>query len=125
MQLMQYRPSAAELLAAIAALLDDEVLPSAPPHLQHKVRVAANVCRIVQREVTLGPALDHAEAQRWASLLQIDGDLQQLRAALSERLRSPQGFDAEQEQALFDALRQTVIGDLQIAKPGYDRPGQA
>ena len=51
---MQDRPTAAELLEAVADSLDGEVLPVVDFTVQHKVRVAANICRIVIRELQLG-----------------------------------------------------------------------
>src|SRR5207344_2711907 len=56
------RPTASEVLQAISELLQDEVLPVLDGGLQHKVRVAANLCRIVERELRLGP--DAAERER-------------------------------------------------------------
>ena len=49
---MQYRPTAAELLHDISALLSDEVLDQVSVAVQHKVRVAANIAQILEREVT-------------------------------------------------------------------------
>ena len=40
---MQDRPTAAELLEAVADSLDGEVLPVVDFTVQHKVRVAANI----------------------------------------------------------------------------------
>ena len=58
---MQYRPTAAELLDIIAELLEDEVIDAVSGPVQHKVRVAANLARILQREAELGPATDAQE----------------------------------------------------------------
>ena len=65
---MQYRPDAAELLDAIASLLEGDVITAVPPHLQHQVRVSANLCRILQREATLAPGNDAAERERLAAM---------------------------------------------------------
>jgi hypothetical protein len=40
---MQFAPSAAELAAAIARLLDEQVVGAVPAHLQHAVRVAGHL----------------------------------------------------------------------------------
>ena len=53
---MQYVPTAANFLETMADLLDNELLPALPPSLQHKARVAANVCRILERQNELEPA---------------------------------------------------------------------
>src|SRR5580765_6343423 len=89
---MQYRPTAAELLADIADLLEQEVLPVVGGPVQHKVRVAANVARILEQEVTL--AADNAVRERTVELHLLglpDGDgtpLPELRARLAAALRA-------------------------------------
>lgn len=71
---MQFVPESADLLAAVAAVLDD-VLPAVPAHQRHEVRVAANLTRIVEREIRLGdqpdPDLPEDDAERWAALVAI------------------------------------------------------
>lgn len=120
---MQYRPTAAELLADIAALLDDEVLPALSGPVQHKVRVAANVARILEREFLL--ADDHARHERAviSGLFDLPADdatpLVDLRARLAGTLRHgeiPGRTDAE----VWEALVALTQDDLAIAKPGHD-----
>ncbi|CAB4593392.1 MAG: hypothetical protein F2534_19995 [Actinobacteria bacterium] len=117
---MQYRPDADELLDAVADLLERQVIAAVPPHLQHQVRVAANLCRILQREAQLGTTNDDAERHRLAALLGHDGSLLELRAELAARLDDPAPLDAVTDRAVRDALLATVRADLAIAKPGYD-----
>ena len=60
----QDRPTAAELLAAIADLLREEVTPvldKADPRLGFQMRVAANSLAILEREARLGPGADARE----------------------------------------------------------------
>ncbi|MEZ0341158.1 DUF6285 domain-containing protein [Mycobacterium sp. pV006] len=45
------RPTAAELVAAVADFLDDDVRAAAPGQVGFHARVAANVLRIVEREL--------------------------------------------------------------------------
>lgn len=127
---MQYRPDAAELLDAVASLLEDDVIAAVPAHLQHQVRVAANLCRILQREVVVGPANDAAERTRLVELLAAvhagdaadaspDGDLESLRATLAARLDDVTPLDPDVERSLRRALLDTLRADLTIAKPGY------
>ena len=117
---MQYRPDAAELLDAIASLLEGDVITAVPPHLQHQVRVSANLCRILQREATLAPGNDAAERERLAALLGHDGDLRELRAELVGRLDDAAAIDPGADLAIRAALLATRRADLAIAKPGYD-----
>jgi Domain of unknown function (DUF6285) len=119
---VQYRPDAAELLDAVAALLEDDVIAAVPAHLQHQVRVAANLCRILQREATSGPTNDTAERERLAALLDVadDRDLASLRTGLTARLGDPAPLDPELDRSIRAALIATLRADLAISKPGYD-----
>jgi hypothetical protein len=115
---VQYRPTTAELLAAIADLLDHDVLGAVPPAIQHKVRVAGNLARILEREAVLGPtALEH-ERDLLAGLLGHGGELEGLRSELASRLRAGDqpSFEREAWQTLVSVARE----DLAIAKPGHD-----
>jgi len=116
---VQYRPTASELLITIADLLDDEVLAAVPPHLQHKVRVAGNLCRILDREWRLSPAATAKEQSLWAELLGHDGDVLALRTELAARLRSGE-VDADLERRAWAAIVDVTRDDLAIAKPGHD-----
>jgi hypothetical protein len=112
---------ATELLDDIASLLEGEVLSAVSGPLQHRVRVAANLARIVQRELELGPAGAAAERQRLGALVgDTNGDLAELRARLAARLRDPAPLTADEQHAIYDALVATVRADLAISKPGYD-----
>jgi hypothetical protein len=117
---MQQRPTAAELLADISALLT-QVIDVVPDPQKHQVRVAANLAGIVQREVTLGPGNDDNERHRLAALLDqgADTDLSTLRAQLLARLADPSPLDPDESLAIYDVLLETVRADLAISKPGY------
>ena len=117
---MQQRPTAAELLADISALLT-QVIDVVPDPQKHQVRVAANLAGIVEREVTLGPGNDDNERHRLAALLDegSDTDLSTLRAQLLARLADPSPLDPDESLAIYDVLLETVRADLAISKPGY------
>ena len=91
------RPTAAELLEIIAETLTTSVLPATAPHAQHQVRVAANLCRILERELAspAGPVLALPD-----SLVELD--------------------DAAATEA-FAQVKALVQTKLAINKPGYDR----
>lgn len=116
---MQYRPTASELLSAIAELLEDEVLAAAPPALQHKVRVASHLASVLEREQRLGATNLERERELLAGLLGHDGDVPELGGELASRLRN--GGDEVLEAGAWDALVEIARGDLAIAKPGHDR----
>jgi hypothetical protein len=115
---MQYRPAAGELLSTIGDVLDDELRPALPIELQHKARVAANVARILERELGLAPQAAQRERERLAGILGHDGDVVALAAELAARLRA--GDDPAFEVAAWELLVDVSRGDLAIAKPGHD-----
>jgi hypothetical protein len=134
---MQYEPSAQDLLAAIAELLEDELLPVVPDALRHKTRVAANLARILERQDRLGPAAAAGERVRLRALLGggADGDGTDgdggdaadagdtdetvvLADQLSRRIRTDD--DPDLQRRAWDALVATARDDLAIAKPGHD-----
>jgi hypothetical protein len=115
---MQYVPTAANFLATMADLLDNELLPALPTSLQHKARVAANVCRILERQNELEPTAMQHEIDLLTAVLGHGGDRVELSAELTNKLRSSSdtGFDA----AAWEAIVAIVRDDLAIAKPGHD-----
>jgi hypothetical protein len=118
---MQDRPTASELLATIADLLEGDVLAATKGGLQHNVRVAGNLCRILEREAQLGAAHEAREVALLASVLGEDArgrSARELNTALVARLDA--GHDAALEERAFPALLEIVRGKLAIAKPGHD-----
>ena len=118
---MQFEPDAPTLLAAIARLLDEQVLIAVSPELQHQVRVAGHLAHLVERELRLGPGSAAAERQLLAELLggdDSDRRLADLVAALAERIRTAD--DVELERRVWPALVAVTRADLAIAKPGHD-----
>ncbi len=114
---MQDRPDAHELLETLAELLDDEVKGEVRGLLQHKVRVAANLCRILARESQLAPGQDAREVELLAGLTGAQGTSEELSKLLCDQL---DGSDPELEAAAIPALLEIVRGKLAVAKPGHD-----
>ena len=118
---MQDRPTASELQKAIADLLETELLAATQGGLQHQVRVAGNLCRILEREALLGAAQHARELELLASVLgepRGDRDALALSEALVQRLDA--GGDGALERRAWPALVEIVRGKLAIAKPGHD-----
>ena len=117
---MQDRPTAAELLAAIADFLREEATPAldrAEPRLGFQMRVAANSLAILEREARLGPAADARELARLKALLGRDGTLAELNAELARQLR--QGTRDERDAALMAHLEATTADKIAIANPRW------
>ena len=115
---MQDRPTAAELLRDIADLLEGDVLAATSGPLQHHVRVAGNLARIVQRELELGREANYRERALLGDLLGMDGSVAELNAELAERLRA--NDDDEFARAAWPVLMAVTLDKLAIDKPGHD-----
>ena len=101
------RPTAAELVAAVAAFLDTDVRASTDGQVSFHARVAANVLRIVERELLderpMPDRLGYADEPALAAAIRA-GDL-----------------DGRANEVL-PCLRALVRHRLTIAHPGYDEP---
>lgn len=117
---MQDRPNAAELLEAIAELLEGPLMSGTAGGLQHQVRVAGNLSRILQREATLGVEQERRAGELLAGLLDEEPagrSAAELSAELDRRLAV--GDDALYRRA-WPALVEIVRGKLAVSKPGHD-----
>ena len=116
----QDRPTASELLAAIADFLREEAIPAldrAEPRLGFQMRVAANSLAILERESRLGPAADAREHARLVKLLGRDGTVDELNRELARQLRT--GQRDERDAALMAHLEATIADKIAIANPKW------
>ncbi len=107
------RPTAAELVAAVADFLDNDVRSACDGQVGFHARVAANVLRIVEREL-----LDDTTGAVVAAL---DGLGFADEASLARAIRRGQLDDRGDE--VMACLRILVHHRLSIAHPGYDETG--
>lgn len=106
------RPTAAELVVAVADFLDKDVRSSTEGHVNFHARVAANVLRIVERELT-----DDSAAEVTDTLAELGfTDETQLAAAIRA------GTLDDRTDDVLSTLRTLVRHRLAIAHPGYDEP---
>lgn len=110
------RPTRAELLQAVTEFLDEEVLAATTGVLRFHVRVAANVLRIVARELELGAQQEAEHRDRLARLGCRDDD------DLAVGIRAGR-FDDRFEEVL-DAVRGSVRAKLDVANPRYLSDGR-
>ncbi len=126
---MQDRPNYDELLAAVERFLNDEVVPRSEGALRFNGRVAANVIRIVRRE------LKHEEEQldrEWQSLASLLGeaprprDRDALRTVLAERseelakrIRSGDADEGDFRDDVWKHARQTIRDKLIVTNPRW------
>ncbi|KUI25344.1 DUF6285 domain-containing protein [Mycobacterium sp. GA-2829] len=113
------RPTAAELVAAVADFLDQEVRPALQSEgrpadggsVSFHVRVAANVLRTVERELT--------QTTSDGAVAALDGLGFADETTLAEAIRAG-GLD-DRAAELLPALRAVVRHRLEVAHPGYDQ----
>jgi Domain of unknown function (DUF6285) len=106
------RPTAAELVAAVADFLDNDVRSSTEGQVNFHARVAANVLRIVEREL-----IDDSAADVTGPLAELGfADEAQLAAAIRAGTLDDRAND------VLPALRTLVRHRLAVAHPGYAEP---
>ena len=113
----QDRPTAAELVEAVREFLERDVMPAVEGRVAFHTRVAVNALGMLQREATLGPALDAREHDRLAALLGRSGTVGELNTARAEAIRS--GELDERRDDVVAVLRESIGAKLAIANPGY------
>lgn len=127
---MQDRPTALELLAAVRAFLEDDVVPALEGRRRFHALVATNVLGVVERELGGEEAQLAAEWGRLAPLLGEAGPapagLRELRRAvraltgrLAERIRTGELDAAPLASAVRAHVRATVVEKLRVANPKY------
>lgn len=121
--MLDERPTAAELVAAVADFLEGMVQPALDGRLSFHTKVAANALRIVQRELTDGPAVAAAELARLRELTGSDGDLATLNSVLAQRIRS--GELPAEDPALREHLVRSVLSRIAIDNPRYPSLAEA
>jgi hypothetical protein len=104
------RPTAAELVAAVAEFLETDVRAATEGQVNFHARVAANVLRTVERELLADSPADAAAAL--ARLGHAD------EAHLAAAIRAGELEDRPAE--VLAALRVLVRHRLSVAHPGYD-----
>jgi hypothetical protein len=124
---MQDRPTAPELLDALAAMLFAEVREWVPRERRFQVLVAANVCAVVARELRAGAAPSQADALLFRELLgagaaepspeRAEEEARAAAAELATALRSGELDDRLPE--VTARLREHVRRKLEVARPGY------
>lgn len=116
----QDRPTASELLTAVADFLREEAMPaldSTDPRLGFQMRVAVNSLAILEREARLGPAADQRELARLQQLLGRTGTLNELSRELARQLRA--GERDERDSQLMAHLEATIADKIAIANPRW------
>jgi hypothetical protein len=110
------RPSAAELVAAVAEFLETDVRVATSGQVNFHARVAANALRIVERELLFaGDDVGDSEPRRALAGL---GFADEAGLAAAIRAGELEGRGTE----ITACLRTLVRHRLAVAHPGYERP---
>jgi hypothetical protein len=129
---MQDRPSARELVEAVAQFINQEIIPqTSDQRSRFRSMIAANVLSIVARELaageepllaewhSLGTLLDDISSQAPERAADLQAAVIARNRELCARIRAGD-FDSDGERALLDEHLVAVITDkLQIANPCY------
>jgi hypothetical protein len=128
---MQDRPDARELLEAVRAFLEEQVVPALEGTRQFHARVAANVLAIVGRELAGGDVALREEWRALAALLELPAAappadaaalaaaVRELNATLATRIQRGDADAGPWRRAVLDHLRRTADARLAIANPKY------
>ena len=108
---LQGRPTAAELVAAVAEFLETDVRKATDGRVNFHARVAANVLRTVERELLDDAATEVAEALTRLGFTD--------EAQLATAIRAGELDDRPDE--VTACLRTLVQHRLAVAHPGYDQ----
>jgi len=130
---MQDRPTVSELLQAVAHLLDEELVPNLTGSRQFYGRVAANVLRIVIRELEHENEQLAAEWERLDALLPpterpttragLREAIRRRTAELCQRIRQGDADTAPYRDQVLAHVRETVREKLLVSNPGWlNRP---
>lgn len=116
---MQDRPTAPELLDALAAMLFTQVREWVPRERRFQILVAANVCAVVARELRAGERPSLEDSRLFCDLLGEEGgaDPRVAAQALAAEIRAGEVDDRLDE--VLARLREHVARKLEIARPGY------
>lgn len=115
---MQDRPSAPELLDAMAADLYSEVREWVPRERRFRVLVLANLCTVIARELRAGEEPSRQDLELFTALSgSPDDEPREAAAALAAGIRRGD-LDDRLAEAIV-GLRDHVARKLDIARPGY------
>jgi hypothetical protein len=126
---MQDRPSTKELIRGIYNFLDSDVVSALQEPLRFHTRVAANLLRIIERELDLEANHLSIEIEGlWKLLSKAPGSIgssEEMRAQISElneelceRIRMGKADNGPWANLVMDHMKKTLVQKLEIANPG-------
>ncbi|HEY7439241.1 MAG TPA: DUF6285 domain-containing protein [Acidimicrobiia bacterium] len=114
---MHDRPTVSELIEAVREFLERDVMTASDARVAFHARVAANVLRVVERELVAGERQTVEEHRRLVALLGHDGALHELEGELASAIRDGSLDDRRTE--VVEHVRGTVRAKLEVANPNH------
>ena len=125
---MQDRPNIKELIQGIYAFLETDLVPELQEPLRFHTRVAANLLRIIERELELEQGYLSQEAERLRVLLArapspapspdaLRAEISTLNEELATRIRDGEADNDPWRTEVMDHIKRTLIEKLEIANP--------
>jgi hypothetical protein len=115
---MQDRPTAPELLDAMAADLYSEVREWVPRERRFRVLVLANLCAVIARELRAGEGPSRRDLELFTALSGSPADdPREAAIALATAIR--RGDIDDRLPEAIAGLREHVARKLEVARPGY------
>jgi hypothetical protein len=130
---VQDRPTALELLAAVRAFLEDDLIPTLEGRRRFHALVAANVLDVVERELAGEEEQLAGQWDRLAALFALEpsarpqavsalrGAVRDLEARLAERIRAGEADSGDFAARVRAHVRATVVEKLAVANPRFLR----
>jgi hypothetical protein len=125
---MQDRPTAPELLDAMAAKLFGEVREWVPRERRFQILVLANLCAVIARELRAGAEPSLADVRLFRELLEVSPEpmpapedaWEAARAAAGELATAIRRGELDSRlPAAISRLREHAARKLEVARPGY------
>jgi hypothetical protein len=128
---MQDRPTALELLAAVRAFLEADLVPTLEGRRRFHTLVAANVLSVVERELAQEEEQLARQWDRLAALFALDpaarpqpasalrDAVRDLETRLGERIRAGDADGGEFAERVRAHVRATVVEKLAVANPRF------
>lgn len=126
---MHDRPTVDELLRAVELLFDEQLVPSLDGARKYNARVAANVVRMVRRELQHEErqldgewrGLDHllGAAAQPATIARTRDELRARNEELSERIREGDADAGDFRDLVIAHLRDVVYAKLEVSNPEW------
>jgi hypothetical protein len=114
----EHTPAADELIEAVIEYLACTVRPAMRGYAAFESLIAVRLLQIAGSEFELGPSVRAGERERLERLLGLEGELDDLEAALTELIRA-EPLSGARREAVLEHLRISAEDRVRIANPGY------